>query len=141
MKDSKAPFFCSKFTCACKRISPQFTPNSGTHFQQCSPALVYTFKQTALKKPLFLSMFCIFSSGLSKINFHFGKAIMEHSVACFPRHVLANKFSFFKNYQKFTKLLHVHKNANNVNINMLIWNNFHWPHYLKIHHFKFPYIS
>jgi len=79
--------------------------------------------------------------GLSKINFHFGKSIMEHSVAYFPQHILANKFSFFKNYHKFSNLLFVHKNSNNVNVKMLIWHKFLWLHYLNIHHITFPYTS
>jgi hypothetical protein len=40
MKDSKTPFWCSKFPWARERISPNIMENLGTRSQKGSPAMV-----------------------------------------------------------------------------------------------------
>jgi hypothetical protein len=41
MKDSKTPFFCSKFPWARERTFPKIIENLGTRSQKVSPALLY----------------------------------------------------------------------------------------------------
>lgn len=91
--------------------------NFSTHYPQFRHTLSNRFTGPGLhidansikqnSHPCFAFSQSLLSTDLSKINFHFVLAITKHSVAYFSWHVLANKFSIFKNYQKSTTLLHI----------------------------------